>query len=160
MPETFNLIRLKFNCSEMNPGFWRCCYYPELSQISPPKPWHHHSLYPGDSEPSTSSPTISCSPSTDPPNSERASYFCTAVTLSPHLSQHIQTHVYTLVPTHSHTCMHTYTCTCTNMHTLLSTPPFKSQLKCQKTQESLCLGLGQISLLYALPTLRGCPLQH
>nr|KAF6355315.1 hypothetical protein mMyoMyo1_011486 [Myotis myotis] len=129
----------------MSPGFPRCCYSLELSQISPPKSWHHHSLYPGDSEPSASSPTISCSPSADHPNSECASYFCTAVTLSPHPSQHMQTHVYTLVHTHTH--IHTHICTCTNMHTHLSKPPFKSQLKCQETQESLCLGLGQISLL-------------
>lgn len=58
-------------------------------------------------------------------------------------------------PTHAntyiHTCAHTHTYTLTYVHaqtcTHLSKPPFKSQLKCQETQESLCLGLGQISLL-------------
>lgn len=160
MPETFNLNQTQIQLLRNEPRVLEVLLLSRAVPNISPQTLASSLTLPGDSEPSASSPTISCSPPTDPSSSECASYFCTAVILSPHPSQHMQTHVYTLVHTHSHTCMHTHICTCTNMHTHLSKPPFKSQLKCQKTQESLCLGLGQISLLYALPTLLGCPLQH
>lgn len=154
----------------MSPGFSRCSCSPELSQISAPERQHHHSLHSGDPEPSASSPprVSLCSPSADPPNCECASSSCTAVSLSPHPSQHTQAHMYTHMCTYTCTCIHM--CTCTGMHRLMCVhartcthtskpPPFKSQLKCQEKQESLhetlCSDLGWISLFQALTALCG-----
>lgn len=119
-PKHLTWIRLKFDSSETSPGLSGCCCSPELSRISSCEPLAS-SLSPirrPESQPPPLHPLHSLPLCWPPLNTECASYFCTAVTLSPGPSQHMQIHAHTHVQTHAHSyvSMHKHAYICPSYH--------------------------------------------